>query len=133
MNRITVSDMTANPDLWRGCYWSFHPADGCSDVITAAIIGNRNELATRFELLVRSVAYVPMCYGGKCEVDHPELYKCRDGGLLLVCSNYGGEPPTGLGMVETAPIYSTQCRSYARRFDSLKAYRTAIKQIEVTR
>ena len=133
MNRKTVADLTANPDLWRGCYWSFHPADGSGDVITAAIIGNRDALANRFELLARSVAYVPMCYGHKCEVDHPELYRMKDGGLLLVCSNYGLKPPTTLRMSETPPIYSTQCRSYARRFDSLKAYRTAIKQIEVTR
>ena len=129
MNRKTVADLTANPDLWN-CYWGHFFAERNADTITAGIIANRNDLVTRFEIVARSEAYVPMCYAGKFEVDHPELYRTKDGGLLLVCSNYGGEPPAGLGMRRIDPVYSTRCVSYARRFDSLKAYRQAVKAME---
>ena len=50
------------------------------------------------------------------ELDHLRLYHSRDGGVLLVCSNYNCPPPAILGMVETPQIYHPRAVSYFAKF-----------------
>ncbi len=57
------------------------------------------------------------------ELDHLETYLCRDGRVVLVCSNYGStRPPAWLRMVPYWPMYYPGATTYIRAFKSRLEY-----------
>ena len=126
MTRLTVADATDHPKLFRQTYWgNFALGD---EVITPDIYANRNKLVQEWKLTRAVEAFIPRpALPPRCDFDHPEVYRDRDGGIVLVVSNYNGPPPRALGMQHVDQVYSTATQSYLRRFDSIKELREALR------
>jgi len=101
--------------------------DRNAHAITPEIICNRDAFAKRWKLrrLVGGVGRYPAT-GRKEDFDHPETYKDADGWVVLVVSNYGGPPPSVLGLRRIAPIYGRGVVSYAGRFASMREMRARL-------
>ena len=117
----TYADNTKFPKLYGKVYWGSFKYTG--DKTEKQICLNRNNFAetyllTRFpwkyELFSRLKNFWP-----HTDLDHAELYASGSNGVLLLVSNYGGAPPSCLGMVKTScPLYSLNAESYFRRWET---------------
>ena len=126
--QVRVAATTLHPELYGGTYWGNFRADRNADAITAEIIENRNRFAKRWRLrrLLGTVGHYPSTGRGE-DFDHPETYRDADGWIVLVVSNYGGPPPSVLGMVRIAPIYGRGVESYVGRFASMREMRARLE------
>lgn len=126
--RRFVADLTIRPKLFGLTYWGAFKIAPNADVITAEIIANRDRLITDFRVEKLAGIRVEMDHQPKTEMDHPEAYAIRGGGLLLLCSNYGDKrPPPSLKMRPIAPVYSTAATTYARTFPNARELKAAIR------
>jgi hypothetical protein len=122
----TVAQQTNRPALYGRVYWGQFPA-GHDNAISPEIIANRNRLASDYRL--KSLAGCQYNYPPRespDDFDHGELYRTKDGGLVLICSNYGGPPPAPMGMKEIYPVYSTGATTYLRTFQNLSEIHRAV-------
>lgn len=123
----TFADLTAHPDIFGPTYWGGFDMDGNADVITPEIIANRDRLVADYHVEKLAGIRVEMDPRPRAEMDHPEAYTLRGGGLLLLCSNYGNAPPpAALGMFKTFPVYSASCTTYAQTFATARHLKAAI-------
>ena len=126
----TVAKQTNRPDLYGRVYWGQF-ASGIDTAITPEIIANRNRLAADYRL--KSLAGCQYDYPpkeGHDDFDHGELYRTKDGELVLICSNYGGPPPAPMGMREIYPVYNTGATTYLRTFPNLAELHRAVEVCE---
>ena len=125
----TAAARTNRPELWASTYWA-----PCRDarLVPAEIIRNRDTFARTWKLKTRAnVCLSPLrTYGPGWELDHLELYRDERGALVAIASNYGHPPPPWLGMAEVAPLYVIGAKSYAARFESLRALRAAFRTVD---
>ena len=124
----TVADLTAIPEVFGLTYWGAFKIAPNADVITAEVIANRDRLVADYKVEKLAGIRVEMDPRPRSEMDHPEVYALRGGGLLLLCSNYGTKrPPCVLKMRPIAPVYSTACTTYARTFPNVRELKAAIR------
>ena len=119
----TVAHATNHAKLFRPTYWGNFREGPNATTITPAIIENRNRFAAEYDLreAVGLTLYPHKTPGS--DFDHMEVYRDGTGGIVAVCSNYNGPPPSFLGMRPLYPIYSTGTTSYVARFASVKEMR----------
>jgi len=124
---ITAAEATRFPRLYRGTYWGNFRLDGEADVITAAILDNRNRFAERWGLRRRvdAITRYPAREAGT-DFDHAETFKDAEGWVVLLVSNYGLPPPALLDLIPIPPVYSTAADSYAGRFASVRELRARL-------
>ena len=130
MTAAKVEDLTKYPKIYRNVYWGNFPATddlaGHPDTIN-----NRNKFVEEFGIIgpLRAKADI---FDGYCvrletsEVDHPEYYRTKTGGVVVVCSNYNLEPPKELGLKPYLQIYGPTARTYIKCWDSVAAYRAEV-------
>ena len=118
-----VADATDHPRLFQNTYWGNFRVGPNAATITPAIVCNRNRFAVEYDLReALGLTLYPYTPPGS-DFDHMEVYRDGTGGIVAVCSNYNGPPPSFLGMRPLYPIYSTGTTSYVARFASVKEMR----------
>lgn len=119
------------PHLYRQTYWGAGSFDG--ELITAEIIDNRNRFATEYRLARRVFVSTGNVIRNNGVLDHLEAYQTREKAVVVICSNYGVEPPAHLGMVSIDPLYVTSATTFCRTFDNIRAARLALRDVEEKR
>ena len=121
ISRITAAAATDFPEIFEGAYWSSFTLSKNPE-ISAAVIANRNEFARAWRLKRRSRAYIPRPRLKPYEdLDHLELFRDKNGALVMIVSNYGGTPPPpALGMKPIPPLYAEGVKTFAARYPTLR-------------
>ena len=140
-----VRDATDFPKIFD-CYWG--DASSCP-IITDAIIQARNAFVRQFDIIKaikssRLSRFVHEVVNGEYRgfgwrtIEHPEFYKCRDGKIVFICSNYDCDkpPPVCMKMKEhPCRLYTTTAITYVLVFEDqahicreLKAWRCALRE-----
>ena len=119
---------TKYPQIFRETYWgSFKESD---DGIKPFIYNNRNKFVEEFGIV--------KCYGPEIqctsqdghEMDHSEIYRTKDGKLVLIVSNYGFGP--SIPMTGYHPLYNDGAVTYIRVFKDRWEYKRLLKKYGIT-
>lgn len=124
-SRETCADNTKFPKLYGDHYWGSFKYTG--EKAQKAVCLNRNNFAEahglrRFPWRDR-VFWRFKNFWKNSDLDHAELYASGSVGVLLLVSNYGGSPPSCLGMFKASrPLYSFDAQSYFRKWETKESF-----------
>lgn len=132
---MNVELITKYPKIFRAVYWGAH--QHTDEAITPEIINNRNQLVEFFGIVRHATGRYCYpwttnlwCYDNvKTEMDHPEVYVCRDKRIVILVSNYDNRnPPAMCEMIPYPKIYGKDALTFIRVFRNLKELRAFTRQ-----
>lgn len=128
----TMKDLTDHPKLFS-VYWGNFLTDD-KTVNDPRIIENRNNFVKEFDIVkldtsksIYNVLYPTV--GDEYEHDHGEVYRTKDGGVVLLYHNYNRKPK--LKMEEYKKMYSIHAKTYVATFKTIKDCTAALRAVNI--
>lgn len=121
-----IASLTKYHKAFQRTYWGNFSTMaenlGRQDPGHSDIIANRNKFVEDYEISNKWGLKSPVLDVEPIkdhEQDHLEYYRTKNGGIVVICSNYNTTPNPVLKMQEVAPLYSRATKTYLRHWNSL--------------
>ncbi len=117
--RRSLYALTKYPKIFRSYYWGSFIAEKNEDIIRAGVIENRNKFVEDYDIVAAtSDSIVGQLFQPFYEFDHQEMYRTKEGGIIIIISLYGPISTSALilGFVEYKHLYSDNTNTFVLVF-----------------